>query len=63
MDKISSYPLGLLEADARAESYWARVPTYRRGPVSGAISWSLRARVTGPVRTLTGQAHHVGANS
>ena len=23
MDKISSYPLGLLEADAPAESYWA----------------------------------------
>ena len=23
MDKISSYPSGLLEADARAESYWA----------------------------------------
>ena len=36
MDKISSYPLRFLEADPRAESYWARAPIHWRGPVNGA---------------------------
>ena len=55
--------MDLLEADARAESHWARAPTHRASPVSGAISWSSQARVTGPVRTLTGQVQVSGANS
>ena len=32
MDKISSYPLRLLEADARAESNWARAPKHWTRP-------------------------------
>ena len=48
MDKISSYPSGLLEADARAESYWARAPNHLRGPVIGANSNSNGPKLLGP---------------
>ena len=62
MDKILSYPLGFLEA-LPGRILLARAPTHRKGPVSGAYCWSLRARVIGPVHAVTGQAHHSGANS
>ena len=63
MDKISSYPSGLLEADARAESHWApRVHSPERpGELAPKrIPW---AQVTGPYCTLTGQAQCVWRHS
>ena len=61
MDKISSYPSGLLEADARAESHWVpRVHSPERpGELAPKrISW---AHVTRPNCTITGQAQVIGA--
>ena len=60
MDKISSYPSGLLEADARAESHWApRVHSPER-PGEWRLLKSPWAQVTGPNCTLTGQAQVIG---
>ena len=61
MDKISSYPSRLLEADARAESNWARAPNHWTRPSDWRqlrITW---AQVTGPDCTITGQAQVIGA--
>ena len=61
MDKISSYPLGLLEADARAESHWARASTHRIRPCEWRQFRKPWAQVIGPICTLTGQAQVSGA--
>ena len=58
MDKILSYPSGLLEADVRAESHWAPCVHSPERPGELApkrISW---AHVTRPNCTLIGQAQY-----
>ena len=58
MDKILSYPSGLLEADVWAESHWAPCVHSPERPGELApkrISW---AHVTRPNCTLIGQAQY-----
>ena len=62
MDKISSYPSGLLEADARAKSNWApRVHSPERPGELAPTERVLWPKILGPIAHSLGKPNVSGA--
>ena len=63
MDKISSYPSGLLEADARAESYWAPCAQSPERPSDWRLRESYGPKLLGPIAHSLGKPSQVAPTS